>query len=95
MTTIKHTAFASNWQEIVAGFLKLGVTAYGGPPMMGLKFRMAPHAMPDPMAVAMLIGTLIALLAWRIGALKLMSAGAVVGVLRSRLLALPSGRAVF
>ena len=56
---------------------------------------LAPHAMPDPVAVAMLIGTLIALLAWRIGALKLMSAGAVVGVLRSRLLALPGGRAVF
>jgi chromate transporter len=67
-----------------------------GPAVIGVMavflVRMAPHALPDPMAVAMLIGTLIALLAWRIGALKLMSAGAVVGVLRSRLLALPGVR---
>jgi chromate transporter len=51
--------------------------------------RMAPYALPDPFAVSLLLGTLIALLAWRIGAIKLMSAGAVVGVLRSRLFALP------
>jgi hypothetical protein len=57
--------------------------------------QMAPHALPDAWAIAMLMGTLIALLAWRIGALKLMMAGATVGVLRSRLLALPSARAIF
>jgi hypothetical protein len=55
--------------------------------------RMAPHALPDPMAVAMLVGTLIALLAWRIGAIKLMGPGVVLGVLRSRLLSLPGVRA--
>ena len=57
--------------------------------------QMAPHALPDPWAIAMLIGTLIALLAWRIGVLKLMMAGAGLGVLRSRLLALPGARAIF
>jgi chromate transporter len=57
--------------------------------------QMAQHALPDPWAIAMLIGTLIALLAWRIGVLKLMMAGAGLGVLRSRLLALPGARAIF
>jgi chromate transporter len=69
-----------------------------GPAVMGALavalVRMAPYALPDPVAVAMLIGTLIALLTWRIGALKLMGAGAVVGVLRSRLSALPGVRAL-
>jgi chromate transport protein ChrA len=36
VTAVKRTDFASNWQEIVAAFLKLGVTAYGGPAIMGL-----------------------------------------------------------
>jgi hypothetical protein len=56
--------------------------------------RMAPHALPDPVAVVMLIGTLIAILTWRIGALRLMGAGAIVGMLRSRLSALPGVRAL-
>ena len=68
-----------------------------GPAVIGVMavflVRMAPHALPDPWAVAMLIGTLIALLAWRLGALKLISAGAVIGVLRSRLFPLPGIRA--
>jgi chromate transport protein ChrA len=54
--------------------------------------RMAPHALPDPFAVAMLMGTLIALLAWRIGVIKLMMGGAGLGVLRSRPCSLPSAR---
>jgi chromate transporter len=69
-----------------------------GPAVMGVLavflVRMAPHALPDPVAVAILIGTLIALLAWRVGALKLMGAGAVVGMLWSRLRALPGVRAL-
>jgi chromate transporter len=69
-----------------------------GPAVMGVLamflVRMAPHALPDPMAVAILIGTLIALLAWRVGALKLMGAGAVVGMLWSRLRALSGVRAL-
>src|SRR5205823_3976222 len=28
--------FTRHWREIVAGFLKLGATAYGGPAIMGL-----------------------------------------------------------
>src|SRR5262249_44916063 len=58
-----------------------------GPAVMGVLavflVRMAPHALPDPMAVAVLIGTLIAILSWRLSVLTLMGAGAVVGVLRS------------
>jgi chromate transporter len=68
-----------------------------GPAVLGVMavslVRMAPHALPDPLAVAMLIGTLTALLAWRTGAMKLMLAGAALGVLRSRLLSLPGIRA--
>lgn len=47
--------------------------------------RLAPAALPDPFAVAILAATLIALMVFRIGAFKLMIAGAVLGVLRSRL----------
>ena len=69
-----------------------------GPAVMGVLavflVRLAPHALPDPMAVAILIGTLIALLAWRVSVIKLMGAGAVVGMLWSRLRALPGIRAL-
>ena len=69
-----------------------------GPAVMGVLavflVRLAPHALPDPMAVAILIGTLIALLAWRVSAIKLMGAGAVVGMLWNRLRALPGIRAL-
>jgi chromate transporter len=50
-------------------------------------FRLAPHAVPDPVAVAILAGTVIALVAWRVGAFKVLIAGAVLGVARSRWLA--------
>src|SRR6266849_7673211 len=36
MPSIHREAFVRNWKEITAGFLKLGVTAYGGPAIMGL-----------------------------------------------------------
>jgi chromate transporter len=69
-----------------------------GPAVIGVfavaLVRMAPHALPDPFAVCMLIGTLIVLLTWRIGAMPLMGTGAIVGVLRSRLLLLPGLRAI-
>ncbi len=68
-----------------------------GPAVIGVLgvslFQLAPHALPDPIAIAIMIGTVAAMLAWRIGAIKLMVAGAVVGVLRSRLLSLPGVRA--
>jgi chromate transporter len=70
-----------------------------GPAVIGVLavslVRMAPHALPDPFAIAILSGTLIALLAWRIGAIKLLMAGAGLGVLRSRLFALPGVRTTF
>jgi hypothetical protein len=47
--------------------------------------RLAPYALPDPFAVVLLGGTVTALLYWRVGAMKLMLAGSVLGVLRSRL----------
>ena len=55
--------------------------------------RLAPHALPDPFAVAILLGTLVALLGRRIGPLKLMLAGGILGVVRSRLAGLPTARA--
>jgi chromate transporter len=47
--------------------------------------RLAPAAIPDPLTLAILIGTIVAAMALRIGALKLMVGGAVAGVLRSQL----------
>ncbi|HEV8341233.1 MAG TPA: hypothetical protein VGR30_02560, partial [Candidatus Binatia bacterium] len=55
--------------------------------------QMAPHAVPDPFAIAVLIATVIALLVWRFSAFKLIIAGSVFGVLRSRLLSLLGERA--
>jgi chromate transporter len=55
--------------------------------------HMAPHALPDPFATAMLLATVLVLGVWRLGAVKLMLAGAVAGVLRSRLWSLPGVRA--
>ena len=51
--------------------------------------RLAPAALPDPFATVILAATLIALMAFRIGAFNLMIAGAVLGVLRRRLPAIP------
>ena len=55
--------------------------------------RMAPPALPDLWALALLVATVIALVVWRMGAVKLLLAGAMVGVLRSRLAALRGMRA--
>jgi chromate transporter len=46
--------------------------------------RMAPHAAPDPPAVAVLVVTAIALVLWRVAPLKAMAGGAVLGILRDR-----------
>jgi chromate transporter len=58
-----------------------------GPALIGVitvsLVQMAPHALPDPFAIAVLIVTVVALLVWRFSALKLIFAGAVFGVLRS------------
>jgi chromate transporter len=69
-----------------------------GPAVIGVLtvsfFRMAPYALPDPTAIAILIGTVVAMLVWRIGAIKLVLTGAVVGILRSRVSLAPGLRAI-
>src|SRR5207247_34725 len=60
-----------------------------GPAVIGVLavslFRLAPAALPDPIAIVILVATLIALMVLRSGVFKLMIAGAVLGVLRSYL----------
>jgi len=65
-----------------------------GPAVMGILVvklgQMAPHALPDFAAVAILIATVITLvISPRIGAVKIMIAGSAFGVLRSRFFSLP------
>jgi len=57
--------------------------------------QMAPHAVPDRFAAAVFVIALIALLGWRMSALPAMLAGACLGVLRDRIVALPGLRALF
>jgi chromate transporter len=47
--------------------------------------RLAPAALPDPFAIAILVATLLALTMTKLGVFKLMIAGAALGILRSRL----------
>jgi chromate transporter len=56
-------------------------------------FRLAPAALPDAIAVAILAVALLALVVFQIGAFRLMIAGAVLGVLRSSLPAMRVVRA--
>ena len=67
-----------------------------GPAVLGVigvsLVQIAPHALPDGFAIVILIGTVTALLIWRISAIKLMIAGAMAGALKSRLLSLLSVR---
>lgn len=60
-----------------------------GPAVIGVLavslVRLSPAAVPDPIALAVLVGTIVAAMAFRVGAFKLMIAGAVIGVLRGRL----------
>jgi hypothetical protein len=46
--------------------------------------QLGPHALADHFTIAIFLGTVTAVLVWRIGAMKLMGTGAVLGVLRSR-----------
>jgi len=57
--------------------------------------QMAPHALPDFAAVAILIATIIALLMSRIGPVKILIAGSVFGVLQSRFFSLPGVQQTF
>ncbi len=45
----------------------------------------SPHAVPDPFAMVIMAATILVLLNSRIGAFRLMIAGALLGVLKSRL----------
>jgi chromate transport protein ChrA len=56
-------------------------------------FRLAPAALPDAFAVVVLVGTLLGLVALRIGALRLMIGGGALGVLRTYLPAIPGFKA--
>ena len=47
--------------------------------------QMAPHAIPDPFAVLIFAATVLTLLAWRVGAIKIMLGGALAGIVRERL----------
>ena len=59
-----------------------------GPALIGViglaLFQMAPHALPDLFATAIFSATIIALLMWRTSVLKIIFAGAILGVLWSR-----------
>ena len=64
-----------------------------GPAVIGILVvklgQMAPHALPDFMAIAILIVTVITLMTSQIGPVKMMIASSVFGVLRSRFFSLP------
>jgi chromate transporter len=56
--------------------------------------RLAPHAVPDVFALVTLAATVVVLMVWRVGTIKVMLGGAVLGIARSRLLALPVTRSL-
>ena len=68
-----------------------------GPAVIGVLgvslVQLAPHALPDPFAVAILIATVAVLMIWRVGTLRAMLAGAGLGLLRGRLFPLQGVRA--
>jgi chromate transporter len=58
-----------------------------GPAVVGVLavslFRLAPHALPDLFAVAILAGSLVAVIVYRLGTVRLMIAGEILGALRT------------
>lgn len=70
-----------------------------GPAVIGMLtvslLQMAPHAVPDGFAIFLFALTVMALLWWRLGSLKVMLGGALLGMLRERLMSLPGLRTVF
>jgi chromate transporter len=54
--------------------------------------RMTPHAAPDPLAIAVLAGASLTLVAWRVAPLKAMLGGSIFGILRDRVCELPGVR---
>lgn len=61
-----------------------------GPAVIGVLavslLQMAPHALPDIFAIAIFAVAVGTMLAWRVGAIKAMVAGALAGVLRDRVM---------
>ena len=61
-----------------------------GPAVMGVLavslLQMAPHALPDGVAMAIFVAAVGAMLAWRVDAVKAMIVGALAGVVRDRVL---------
>jgi chromate transporter len=68
-----------------------------GPAVIGVLavslLRLAPHALPDPFAVVVLVASITVLLVWRVGTFQLMLAGSLLGILRSRLVFWPGIKA--
>ncbi|MGQ0522401.1 MAG: chromate efflux transporter [Betaproteobacteria bacterium] len=68
-----------------------------GPAVIGVLavslVEMAPHAIPDAFAIVLFAASAAVLLAWQVGAIKLMIVGASLGMLRERILALTGFRA--
>jgi chromate transporter len=56
--------------------------------------RLAPYAVPDVLALATLTATVLVLMVWRVATFKVMLVGAILGIARSRLFALPGAKAV-
>jgi chromate transporter len=60
-----------------------------GPAVVGVLavslFRLAPHALPDLFAVAILAASLVAVIVYRLGMIRLMVAGSILGALRTHL----------
>src|SRR3989449_2582452 len=60
-----------------------------GPAVIGVLVvslvRLSPAAVPDPLALVILVGTVVAAMALRVGAFKLLMGGAVLRILRSQL----------
>jgi len=60
-----------------------------GPAVVGILavslFRLAPHALPDPVAAGILVVSLVAVIVYRLGTFKLIIAGSMLGALRTHL----------
>jgi len=79
--------FPRNWRDIASAFLRLGATSYGGPAIMGI--MQAELEEKRQWVSRERFATVTALLVWRLGAVRLMIAGSLFGLLRSRLFSLP------
>lgn len=67
-----------------------------GPAVIGVLavslMQMAPHAVPDAFALVLFVAAVAALVAWQVGAIRLLMSGAFIGMVRERMLALSGVR---